>query len=334
MNRDAAGFLTLAALWGTAFVATKAALAEFPPVLLAALRFDIAAVVLFAAALVAADAPEALLPAGRGDLAPILAGGAFSIGLHHALLFTGQQYVSAAVAATLLGLIPVLTPVAARAVRPDERLGAVGAVGILVGFSGLVLIADPDPERLRALPGSVAGAGADTGTGADTATTATGTTAGPLPPLTVGTVFVFGSAVAWVAGAVTTREDDATLGPLALQAWMAAVGAGLLHVAAAALGQSPLGLTPSAGGLAWLAYLAVVPGAGGFLLYFRLLDRLGPIRAGLLEYAIPPFAALFGFVVLGETLAGRTLQGFACVFVAFVLVQREPIRGALRRRFG
>ncbi len=143
---------------------------------------------------------------------------------------------------------------------------------------------------------------------------------------------MFASAVAWVAGAVTTREDDATLGPLALQAWMAAVGALLLHVAAAALGQSPAGLAPSATGVAWLLYLAVVPGAGGFLLYFRLLDRLGPIRAGLLEYAIPPFAALFGFLVLGETLAGRTVQGFACVLVAFVLVQRGPIRAALRRR--
>ncbi|WP_348609906.1 DMT family transporter [Halobaculum rarum] len=308
MNRDALGFLTLAALWGTAFVATKAALAEFPPVLLGALRFDIAAAVLVA---VAVASGQRLRPAGWGDLAPILAGGAFSIGLHHALLFTGQQYVSSAVAATLLGLIPVLTPVAARVLRPDERIDAVGAVGLLVGFAGLILIADPDVGRLP-LVGDGAGGGA--------------------LAANAGALFVFGSAVAWVAGAVTTREDDATLGPLALQAWMAAVGALLLHVAAAVLGQSAATLDPSTTGLAWLAYLAVVPGAGGFLLYFRLLDRLGPIRAGLLEYAIPPFAALFGFVVLSETLAVNTAWGFVCIFAAFVLVQRAPIRAALRRR--
>ncbi|WP_321170463.1 DMT family transporter [Halobaculum litoreum] len=148
VNRDAAGFLALAALWGTAFVATKAALADFPPVLLAALRFGAAAATLVA---VAVATGRGLRPAGRGDLAPILAGGAFSIGLHHALLFTGQQYVPSAVAATLLGLIPVLTPVAARALRPDDRIDAVGAVGILVGFAGLVLIADPDADRVRAL---------------------------------------------------------------------------------------------------------------------------------------------------------------------------------------
>ncbi|MFC7095978.1 DMT family transporter [Halobaculum marinum] len=316
MNRDAGGFLALAALWGTAFVATKAALADFPPVLLAALRFDVAAATLL---VVAVASGRRLRPAGVGDLAPILAGGAFSIGLHHALLFTGQQYVSSAVAATLLGLIPVLTPVAARGLRPDDRIDAVGAVGLLVGFGGLVLIADPDPERVRALVALL--------DGGSTSAESVGSGAA------LGTLFVFGSAVAWVAGAVTTREDDATLGPLALQAWMAAVGALLLHVAAGALGQNPLAIDPSRAGIAWLLYLAVVPGAGGFLLYFRLLDRLGPIRAGLLEYAIPPFAALFGFLVLGETLAGRTIQGFACVLVAFVLVQREPIRAALRRRF-
>lgn len=297
MNRDTAGFLALAALWGTAFVATKAALADFPPVLLAALRFDVAAAVLV---VVAVAGGRRLRPTGWGDLAPILTGGAFSIGLHHALLFTGQQYVTSAVAATLLGLIPVLTPMATRVLRSDERLDAVGTVGVLVGFGGLVLIADPDLETL----------------------------AGNL-----GALFVFGSAVAWVAGAVTTREDDATLGPLALQAWMALVGAGLLHVAAVALGQPIGGLDPTQAGVAWLLYLAVVPGAGGFLLYFRLLDRLGPIRTGLLEYAIPPFAALFGFLVLEETLAGNTVAGFACILVAFLLVQRGPIRAALRRQF-
>ncbi|SHH57858.1 DMT family transporter [Halobaculum gomorrense] len=318
MNRDALGFLTLAALWGTAFVATKAALAEFPPVLLAALRFDIAAAVLVA---VAVASGARLRPAGWGDFAPILAGGTFSIGLHHALLFTGQQYVPSAVAATLLGLIPVLTPVAARVVRPDERIDTVGAVGLLVGFAGLILIADPDVSQL-------ARAG-------DGTARATGAVGGPaLPAANLGALFVFASAVAWVAGAVTTREDDATLGPLALQAWMAAVGALLLHVAAGAVGQSALALDPSATGLAWLAYLAVVPGAAGFLLYFRLLDRIGPIRAGLLEYAIPPFAALFGFLVLGETLAEDTVVGFACILSAFLLVQRVPIRAALRRRLG
>ncbi len=42
--RNLALFLLLAAVWGSAFVAIKAGLAYFPPVLFAAIRYDIAAV--------------------------------------------------------------------------------------------------------------------------------------------------------------------------------------------------------------------------------------------------------------------------------------------------
>ena len=296
--RDAAGFLGLAAVWGTAFVATKAALADFPPVLLAALRFDLAAVLLFGLALAGG---RRIRPAGTGDLRPIATGGVLTIGAHHALLFSGQVYVTSAVAATLVGLIPVLTPMTTRLLRPDERLDAVGGLGVLVGFGGLLVIASPDPRSLAA---------------------------------NAGALFVFGSAVAWVLGAVTTREDEATLRPLAMQAWMALVGAASLHVAALALGQGAGDVTATAGSLGWLVYLAVVPGAGGFLLYFRLLDRLGPVQAGLLEYAIPPFAAAFGWLVLDEAVARGTGYGFLLILFAFLLVKRRALRAGLRRAVG
>ncbi|WP_224449372.1 DMT family transporter [Haloprofundus salilacus] len=299
-RRDAALFVGIAAVWGTAFVATKAALDSFPPVTLAALRFSLAALALFA---VVFALGTRRVPTGRGDWLPILSGGAFNIGLHHALLFAGQQFVTSAVAATLLGLVPVATPAFARLSRHDDSLSATGAVGILVGFLSVALMARPDPGDLSA---------------------------------SVGAGLVLASAVAWVFGAVFTREDDATLPPVALQAWTLLVGALLLAAAALALPGESLGslafasATPKA--LGWLVYLALIPGAAGFFAYFRLLDRIGPIQAGLLEYAIPPFAALFGFFVLEETLDATTVVGFVGVFVAFLFVKADSIRTALDRR--
>ncbi|KTG08626.1 hypothetical protein AUR64_18340 [Haloprofundus marisrubri] len=296
---DAALFVGIAAVWGTAFVATKAALDSFPPVTLAALRFSLAALALFA---VVFAARKRWIPSGRGDWLPILAGGAFNIGLHHALLFAGQQYVSAALAATLLGLVPVATPIFTRLSNHDDSLSVTGAVGILVGFLSVVLMAQLDPTDLSA---------------------------------SVGAGLVLASALAWVLGAVLTREDDATLSPVSLQAWTLLVGALLLALATLALpGES---LTPAAlssastDALGWLVYLALIPGAAGFFAYFRLLDRIGPIQAGLLEYAIPPFAALFGFFVLQESLAETTVVGFFGVFVAFLLVKSDSIVAALAR---
>jgi len=290
-------YLGLAATWGTAFVGVDAALDAVPPVPLAALRFDLAALLLFG---VVVATGRRLWPRGRGDWTPILVGGLCNIGLHHALLFAGQRTVSPAVAATLLGLIPVITPAMTRFVRSDERPSKRGVLGVLVGFGGVVLIARPDPSNVAA---------------------------------SAGVALVLASAVAWTVGAVLVDEDDAELGGLALQAWMLGVGALALDVAAFVVpGQSfaAAAMTPTA--LAWVVYLAAVPGAAGFLAYFRLLHRLGPLEMSLLEYVIPPFAALFGWLVLGEGLASATVGGFLAVLAGFWLVKGGAVRRYLRRR--
>jgi drug/metabolite transporter (DMT)-like permease len=136
----------------------------------------------------------------------------------------------------------------------------------------------------------------------------------------------------FVAGIVTTREERTTLDPVATQAWMALSGAVLLHLAVPVLpGESfaRATITPAVAG--WVGYLAVVPGAWGFFVYFRLLERLGPLRMALLEYVIPPFAALFGWLVLGEGLTRTTVYGFVAILSGFLLLQRESLRASLRR---
>lgn len=288
-------FVLLAAVWGTAFMVTKVGLRAVPPTLLAAVRFDVASVLLFG---YVALRRKRWRPHGR-DWYPLLAGGALIIGLHHAFLFAGQQYVTSAVAAVLLGLIPVVTPALTRVVSDGRRLSPVAAAGVLVGFAGVVVIANPDPETfLRDVRG---------------------------------VVLVLASALTFALGAVLTYDREPTLSPPAEQAWMMLVGSVLLHAASLAVGES-VPTVWSTETLAAVAYLAVVAGVGGFLLYFALLDALGPIEVSLLEYVIPVFAALAGWVALGESLAPSTVAGFGLIVVGFVLVKWGPLRAELRRR--
>ncbi|PSP81063.1 EamA family transporter, partial [Halobacteriales archaeon QH_8_68_33] len=74
--RNLALFLGLAAVWGSAFMAIKAGLSEFPPVLFAALRYDIAGVFMLAYAAVRADR---WLPADRRQWAAVGVGAALLI---------------------------------------------------------------------------------------------------------------------------------------------------------------------------------------------------------------------------------------------------------------
>jgi drug/metabolite transporter (DMT)-like permease len=299
--RTAAAFLLLSAVWGTAFVATKAGLAYLPPTLFAAIRFDVAAVLLFG--YVAVSGRE-WRPRTRADVRSILTGGGLTIGLHHAFLFAGQQYVTSAVAAVLLGLIPVVTPALTRLTRSGDRLSASGILGVALGFVGVVVIADPASGAL--LSSDLRGVG-----------------------------LVLASALAFAVGAVLTHGTDTSMSLVSTQAWMMLAGAGLLHAASSLLpGESFAAPTWTPTAVAALLYLAVVAGAGGFLLYFYLLDRVGPVEVGLIEYVIPLFAAVAGWVALGETLTETTVAGFVVIFVGFVLVKRRELRREMRRLRG
>ena len=283
-------FLLVAAIWGTGFTATEIGLRSLPPALFAALRFALAA-----------WRGNRLRPAGRGEWWPILTGGVLLIGVHHALLFAGQQYVPSTVAAVLLGLIPVVTPALTRLSTARKRLTPIGLFGVGLGFLGVVTIANPDPSNLL---------------GSDLR----------------GVALVLGSALAFAFGAVLTHDAEATMPMLAEQAWMMLVGAVVLHATSALLpGESLSAVLWTVDGVLAVVYLAVVAGAAGFALYFWLLRRVGPIEVSLLEYVIPIVAAVAGWAALGEALAPTTVAGFVVIFAGFLLVKRGAVRNALRR---
>jgi len=298
--RNLALFLVLAAVWGSAFMAINAGLAYFPPVLFAALRYDIAAVIMLAYAAYVVDDP---VPRGRGQWTLVAVGATLLIAAYHALLFVGEAdpAVTSAIAAVIISLSPVLTTVFARALLPSERLTLLGIAGLLVGLAGAVVLAAPDPTNL-------------TGDG------------------TIAKFLVFLAAAAFALGSVLTRTVDAKLPIETMEAWSMLLGALLMHAVALALGESMADVVWTAEAVIALVYLAVAASALGFLIYFDLLERLGPIEINLVSYVAPLFAALSGWIFLAEGITTTTVVGFLCICVGFALVKRAAIRNELRRR--
>jgi probable blue pigment (indigoidine) exporter len=288
--RNAVLFLVLAAAWGSAFVAISAGLEHFPPVLFAALRYDIAGVLMLAYAVYAVDR---WYPTGRGEWATVVVGAVLLIGAYHVFLFVGQQHTTAAAAAVLVSLSPVLTTGFARLLVPSDALSLVGVVGVLVGLLGVAIVVQPDPSNLLATD-------------------------------SVGKGLVFCAAAAFALGSVLTRRIDASLPIETMEAWSMLGGALLMHVVSIALGEpfEPSAWTaPEA--LGALVYLSVIASALGFLLYFDLLERLGAVEINMVSYVAPVFTALVGWLYLGEVVDATTVFGFVLIAFGFVLVKRR-----------
>jgi drug/metabolite transporter (DMT)-like permease len=297
--RNVVLFCLLAAVWGSAFMAIKAGLADIPPVLFAAIRYDVAGVLMLAYAFYATDRP---LPRGRDEWTVVAIGSALIIAGYHALLFVGEAdpAVTSAAAAVIVSLSPLLTTGFARAFLPQERLTLLGTVGLLLGLVGVGVLSNPDPNNLLA-GGAVA------------------------------KLLIFGAAACFALGSVLTRRYDTDMPIETMEAWSMVGGALLMHVISVGIGESfaDVAWTPQA--VLAVAYLSVVASALGFLVYFDLLERLGPIEINLVSYVAPVFAALSGWVFLEEVPTAYTVVGFVVIFAGFVLLKRSALREELPR---
>ncbi|HEX5841330.1 MAG TPA: DMT family transporter, partial [Pseudomonas sp.] len=96
----------------------------------------------------------------------------------------------------------------------------------------------------------------------------------------------------------------------------------LLPLFAASLAVQP---PASWGGLeVWLslAGLGLVCTAYAYVLYFRLLADIGPIKASTTTFLIPPFGVLWGALLLDEPLSWAYLYGGILIAIALWLVVR------------
>lgn len=280
---------------GTSFVAIKVGLATIPPVLFAAFRFDIAAVLLLALAAVMFDD---WLPRTRRDVLGIVASAVFIVGINNALLFVGQQYTTSGAAAIMYSLMPVVSPVFAYLLLGD-RIARWDVAGILIGLVGVVVIVQPSPDQL--------GAG------------------------TVGQAFVLVAALSVSLGSVMLQRVRPRLATLPLSAWAMLVGALGLHVTSLVLGESASTIPLTVDTLAAVVYVGAPGTAIAYGAYFLLIADAGPVRANLVAYAVPAIASVTAWLLLGEELAATTLVGFGIILAGFGVIQRTQLRAEVAR---
>jgi EamA-like transporter family. len=296
-------FLASTVLFGGTFVAAKAGLAHFPPLLFVAVRFDIGAVVLGLYAVNRVSWAE-LRPRTSGDILGIIATGGLVIGLTNALLFFGQQYTTSGVAAVIFSLNPVLTPVFVAVLLSEDRLSLRAAIGMILGLVGVGLVAGLKPAALLS--------------------------GGPGIPI------LLAGAVTSALGVVVIRRAEARLSSTARTIWGVPLAAGLSHALSFSAGESIPNLAVPPVAVVALLYVGVFSGAIAYIAFFGLIDEAGPTQANLVFYFIPVVSAIGGWALLGETVSLLTLAGFGVIFSGFLLINGPPARVvvAIRRGLG
>lgn len=294
--RAVAPFALLAVLWGFSFPAISIGLREIPPLLFASFRYDVAAILLLAAAVATTE----WRPRTRGDCEAALGGGVFLVA-GNGFLFVGQQTVPSGIAAILQGLVPIATALWAMAILGD-RVSVVGWLGILVGFLGVGFVVRPTPENI--LAGDLTGR------------------------LLVVVQVVFVS-----LGGVLVERADSSLDAIPRAGWSMLVGAIVLHTGSLALGEPVANGYPLVA-VGAVLYLGVFATALAFGLFFTLLDRYGALETSLVGYVVPIVATVVGVVFLQESVTAIALAGFAVVFVGFALLKRESLRKLTVARYG
>lgn len=257
-------FVLLAAIWGASFLFMRQGALELGPLPTAGLRVAIAALALLPVML-----SRGLWPQFRRHWKAVMFCGLINSALPFALFSYAVLSISTGLTSILNATVPLFGALVAWAWL-GERPGASRSLGLLIGFVGVALLA-----------GDKASFKADV----------------PMWQSALGALACLLATLSYAVAANYTQRYLSGLNPL-MSATGSQIGAALgLAVPTLLLwpAQAPSALARGA-----LLALGVLCTALAYVLYFRLIERLGPTRAITVTFTIPVFAVFYGVTLLGE----------------------------------
>ena len=286
--RDLIELLLLSVLWGAAYLFMRAAVPAFGPAPLVALRLGLAALLLLPVMLWRGG-----LPVLRAHPLPLIVLGVPFTALPFMLLAFASLHITAGLVAVLNATAPLFAALIAHYAL-KERLGAWRAAGLAIGFAGVAAL----------MWGNATFKSAD----------------GALAVLAV-----LVCSLLWALGANYTRKH--LVGADSVVITVGSLLAASLFLAPFAWASWP-SQNPSPRAWAEMTFLGVASSGIGFLMYFRLLRRIGPLRSMSVTYLNPVVAMISATWYLGEALTLQTLLGGAVVLtgtaLSLGLVRRGP----------
>jgi drug/metabolite transporter (DMT)-like permease len=277
---DLARLVALAAMWGASYLFMRVAVPHLGPVLMIELRVLVAG-----AALAVFLRATGARVGWREHWRAFLFVGAVGLALPFVLIAEALRSIDASTAAILNALSPLFATVVA-AIWLREAITPAKAAGIALCLAGTAVLVGWTPRPMSQAELVAAG-------------------------MSVAATAIYGYTI------VFTKVKLKGASPMGTSA------ATLLFAALALAPFTPVTQDLSAApAMAWLALagLAVVSTTFAFILYYRLIADVGPVKAITVTLLVPIFGMAWGVLFLGEPLTPGRLAGCAIILAGCSLI--------------
>lgn len=283
----ALAFAIIYLVWGSTFLAIRVGVHEVPPLLLAAMRFLAAGVLMYAWL----RSKGTAAPGMREWVAASFLGFVIFV-IDYGCLFWAEQRVPSGIAAVILATIPVFMTLSEIIFLRTQRLTLRLGLALLVGLFGVATLMNNSLSL------------------------------GEAPVDRAGALALLIAAVSWsVAAAFNSKVPLPQSKPMSAAAQMLAGGV-QLTILAALTGEFRGFHVQVVSFAAWfsLAYLTVAGSIIGFTAYVWLLHYESPTKVGTYAYVNPVVAVILGYFLGGEKVGPRTTLGTLLILVSVIVI--------------
>ncbi|MCB1759939.1 MAG: DMT family transporter [Gammaproteobacteria bacterium] len=295
--RDWMLLVSLSLLWGGSFFLIELAITGLPPLTIVLLRVSLAAAALWIYAGLRGLNP----PRKPGAWRAFLTMGCLNNVAPFVLIVWGQTHITSGLASILNATAPLFTIIVAGLLLADERITLAKTLGVLAGFSGVVLMMGPAALR---------------GVGSE---------------LLAQCAILLAAFCYACAGVFGRRFQRMGVDPVVTAAGQVTASSLVLAPLAIGFDQPWLLPLPSILVIAAIVILALLSTALAYILYFRLLATAGATNLLLVTFLIPISAILLGTLLLGESLSGEHYLGMGLIGLGLVAIDGRAVKRLVKR---
>ena len=277
--------ILLAIIWGSSFFNIKIATYSYEPITLALVRVIFASVPL----LILCKVKEIKIEAFGGNWNWYALIGLCNIAIPFVLIAIGTAKINSYLAAILMSTTPLSGSIMAHFFTKDEKLSFLKSLGVLIGFSGIILlffdkVIINSENYIYAL------------------------------------ITILGSTFYCIGGLMTLKLRDKRNENVTTSTTLWSV---IFLLPFSLIFETPWNSSPTLASTLSLLYLGVIATGLAWLIRFRILTVNGLVFQTQVAYLIPIFGIIFGYFLMNEIITWRVLLSLVIILTGIYIFKKN-----------